>query len=111
MSDKFTIKTKDDFESLKQSESFVQINFDYQFKRIFDGGEIIFFETTDGYGTIQIKKGFGLSKPKAEIFVHEFETGLTQRLKNRESNKAAKIFNDFHKDGIDFFYVPGLIEG
>ncbi|MBP1309217.1 hypothetical protein JOD82_002237 [Paenibacillus sp. 1182] len=109
MGDSFTIKTQEEFEALKADEKAIKVNFDYQFERVFEEGQIVFFTTSDGYGTISKKKGFGFSKPKAEVYILEYAIGVPQRLKNHESSKSAKkIFNDFHKDGVDFFYIDGL---
>ncbi|ADO59961.1 hypothetical protein [Paenibacillus polymyxa] len=109
MENSFTIKTQEEFEALKADEKAIKVNFDYQFERVYEDGQIIFFATSDGFGAVYKKKSFGLSKPKAEIYILDYAIGVPERLRNNYSTKSAKkIFNDFHKDGVDFFYIEGL---
>ncbi|WP_339193889.1 hypothetical protein MKY95_19115 [Paenibacillus sp. FSL P4-0176] len=105
--EKFFLRNKSEFDEFKANKNTKPVNFDLQAKNLLEAGEVIFTELTDGYMTIQFKKGFGISKGKVEIYVSPYD-GVPQKYKHSNISKGLKQFSELNKDGQDFFYVDGL---
>lgn len=109
MENKFQIKTKEEFEKLIGGENAVKVNFECQFERLLNEGELIFVNLSDGYGVVRLKKTFGLSRTaKPELYILNYEKGHPEISKNKDVEAALRFFEHLHAAGNDFFYVKGL---
>ncbi|EJW13985.1 hypothetical protein M5X00_25770 [Paenibacillus alvei] len=104
----FKITNKEEFDALKNKPDVKKVEYGAQFDTLLSEGELIFFEMSDGYGSFRIKKGFGLSKPKGEIYMLKFEEKIPQIYENKDIKKLKGIFDNFFKKEVDMFYIEGL---
>ncbi|MFC7677442.1 hypothetical protein [Paenibacillus sp. GCM10028914] len=103
----FQIITESDFAKFKEDNELEFVNFELQAKNLIEADEIIFLELDDGYATLRLKKGFGLSKGKFEFCVCGFGE-QPQVYYHKNFDKGIKMFSQLHSDGQNFFYVKGL---
>lgn len=103
------IKNMDDLAALKNDPNATSVSFASQFENLLTSGQLIFFELEDGYAVFSMRKGYGFSKPKPEVTMVSFELDTIQTYKNKDIKKSIQMFQSFHDEGTDFFYIPGII--
>lgn len=104
----FYIKTREEFESFKSRTDAAPVQFGAQFETLFEQGELIFFDMSDGYGFVHKKKAFGLAKPKTEIYILNYHDKMPKKLQHKDPKKSKGLFEDMFKEGTEFFYIPNM---